>query len=211
MFKNRLEAGYQLANKLYHYKNKKNTIILAIPRGGIEVAYPISKSLNLPLKAIIAKKIGHPENEEYAIGAVAGKNDYILNQKAINKYGIAKEYIKKEIARIGNLIAKRYKKYNSLDVFSKIKNKNIIIVDDGIATGSTIIISLRLIKKYKPRKIILAIPIATLDTINSLKKDFNDLICLLKPKNFSAIGQFYDDFIQVTDKKVISYLNKCKT
>ena len=206
MFKDRADAGKQLAKKLIKYKGKKDAIIFGIPRGGIEIGLHISRILKLPLEAIITKKIGYPGNEEYAIGAVGPGKEYIISDDVPGSK-VSKDYIDEEVERLNELIEKRYKLYKRKK-FPDIKNKTIILVDDGIATGNTAKLSIQLLKKQKPKKIILAVPVAPKDSIKMLEKYADELICLETPLNFFAIGQFYENFTQVSDEQVINYLSK---
>ncbi len=209
MFKDRFDAAKQLAERLMKYKGKKNTIIFGIPRGGLEIGFELSKILKLPLDVIITKKIGYPGNEEYAIGAVGPGKEYIIDEKVIESSGISQDYLNEEVERLNALIEERYKAYKRIK-FPQIKNKTIIIVDDGIATGNTARLSILLLKKQKPKKIILAIPVAPKDSVKMLKKHADELICLSTPIIFFAIGQFYENFTQVSDKQVIQYLKESK-
>ena len=210
MFKDRFDAGKQLAEKLMKYKGKKDTIIFGIPRGGLEVGYELAKNLKLPLDIILTKKIGFPGNDEYAIGAVGLGNEYIVDEEVVKSSAISQNYIKEEVKRLSKLIEERYKLFRKNKKFPNIKNKTIIVVDDGIATGNTVKMSIKLLKKQKPKKIILAIPVAPQEAIRMLEKHVDELICLSTPINFFAIGQFYDNFTQVSDKQVIGYLSKAK-
>ena len=206
MFKDRADAGNQLAKKLMKYKGKKDAIILGIPRGGVEIGFQIAKILKLPLDVIVTKKIGCPGNEEYAIGAVGPGKEYILNDWQSS--GAGEDYIEEETERLGKLIEERYRLYKRTKKFPQIKNKTIILVDDGIATGNTAKLSILILKKQKPKKIILAIPVAPKDSIKMMEKYADEVICLSTPTSFFAIGQFYENFAQVSDKQVIKYLSR---
>ena len=207
MFQDRTDAGKQLAKKLMKYKGKKDTILFGIPRGGVEIGFQLSKILKLPLEVIITKKIGYPGNEEYAIGAVGPGKEYILNEDVAGGKEVNHDYIDEEVERLNELIEKRYKLYKRKR-FPDIKNKTIILVDDGIATGNTAKLSILLLKKQKPKKIILAVPVGSKDSIKMLEKYADEVVCLEMPLNFFAIGQFYENFVQVSDEQVIKYLSK---
>ncbi|MBS3103287.1 phosphoribosyltransferase [Candidatus Woesearchaeota archaeon] len=209
MFKDRFDAGKQLAEKLIKYKGRKGTIVFGIPRGGVEIGFEISRKLKLPLEPIITKKIGFPGNEEYAIGAVGPGKEYILDDDAIKGSGISRDYINEEIESLNRLIEERYKAYK-IKKLPNARNKNIILADDGIATGNTMKLSIQLLRKQKPKKIILAVPVAPKDSIKMLKSHADELICLDTPLAFFAIGQFYENFAQVSDEQVIEYLEKGK-
>ena len=210
MFKDRFDSGKQLAEKLIKYKGKKDTIIFAIPRGGVEIGFEISRILKLPLDIIITKKIGFPGNEEYAIGAVGAGKEYIIDEGVVESNKISQNYIDGEIEALNKLIEERYTFYRGIKKFPGIKNKTIILVDDGIATGYTVKMSVILLKRHAPKKIILAVPVAPKDSIKMLKKYVDELICLDMPLMFFAISQFYESFAQVSDRQVVEYLKKAK-
>ena len=206
MFKDREEAGNLLADKLLNYSNKKNTIICAIPRGGVPVGYQICKKLNLPLEIVLSKKIGHPFNKEYAIGAVT-LDSYTLSEAVP---GISNKYIEKEIKRIRGILKQRQQLFYGTKKPSNLKNKTVIIVDDGVATGNTLIASIELIKLAAPLKIIVALPVAPPSALKKIKAlpAVDVIICLLEPINFQAVGQFFEVFSQVDDAQVIDLLKK---
>ncbi|WP_298369413.1 phosphoribosyltransferase family protein [uncultured Lutibacter sp.] len=206
MFTNRTEAGNLLAKELMSYSNNKNVIIVAIPRGGVPVGAAIAKKLNAPLEIVLSKKIGHPLNKEYAIGAITLKNSIITN----NIKGVSKLYIDKETQRIRDLLQNRYQWYYGNSKPKTFNNKTIIVVDDGVATGNTLISSIQLIEREKPSEIIVALPVAPTNAIRRIKESttVTNIICLLTPVNFKAVGQFYKDFNQVSDNEVIEILHK---
>lgn len=202
IFKDRFTAGKLLAQELKKYKNKKDTIILAVPRGGLQVGYSIAKKLNLKLNIILTKKISYPGNPEYAIGAVG------LNSEIIEEQGISKDYIKNEIKNIRISLKERYKKYLGKNKPINLKNKIVIITDDGIATGKTMLLTVRLIKEQKPKKIIVAIPVSPIENIELLKENADEVICLHSPEHFFAVGEFYENFEQVSDEEAIKLLKE---
>lgn len=205
MFKDRNEAGNLLVNKLEKYRGT-NAVILAIPRGGIPLGFIISKKLNLPLEVVLSKKIGHPLHEEYAIGAVTLKNR-ILSDAAAD---ISQSYIDKETERIRTKLNERYSDYYGDKKPIQLKDKILIIVDDGIATGNTMLSIIDMLHDEKPNKIVVAIPVSPPDTIKKLEASsyVDEIICLLVPNNFRAVGQFYENFDQVTDSEVKKLLKK---
>jgi len=208
MFKDRNEVGYLLADKLEKYR-KKDAIILAIPRGGVPIGFIISQILNLPLEVILSKKIGHPFHKEYAIGAVTLKSR-ILSEAAKE---VSNSYIEEETKRIRELLQKRYKEYYGERNALKLKGKILIIVDDGIATGNTILSTIKMLHDENPDKIIVAIPVAPPSALKKLQDSpfINEIICLSTPFNFQAVGQFYEDFNQVDDVEVNQLLKKATT
>lgn len=206
MFTNRVEAGMLLAEKLINYSNNKDAIIVTIPRGGVPVAFEITKNLNLPLEIILSKKIGHPLNKEYAIGAVTLKNK-ILNDSIP---GISELYIKEETKRVREILKQRFQRYYINRTPLNFKDKIVILVDDGVATGNTLLSSIELIHLEEPSSIIVALPVAPPGTLKKIKElpSVTTTICLLSPINFRAVGQFYEDFNQVSDVEVVELLKK---
>tara|TARA_R110001583_G_scaffold86707_1_gene226487 strand:+ start:664 stop:1299 length:636 start_codon:yes stop_codon:yes gene_type:complete len=206
VFKNRIDAAIQLASRLMQFK-KENLVILAIPRGGLPIGAIVAKALNAPLDIVLTKKIGHPNQKEYAIGAVSLENIVLTETN-----GISQEYIDNETSRIRKILNDRYKQYYRNKVPTDLKDKTVIIIDDGIATGNTLLVTIALVKKQKPKKIIVAIPVAPNSTLKVLETTpgVDKIICLLAPMNFRAVGQFYETFPQVSDKQAIQWLEQTR-
>ncbi|TDE27749.1 phosphoribosyltransferase [Flavobacterium ranwuense] len=200
ILKDRIEAGLLLSEKLKKYQNS-NTIIIAVPRGGVPVGYVIAKNLHLPLDIVLSKKIGHPNNKEFAIGAVSS-DSMILDEHS----NIPKKYIDDEIIRLRKLMKEKYELYVGNRKPQDIKGKNIILVDDGIATGNTLLASIAMLRKKKPAKIIVATPVIPYDTVPVFKKNTDEFVYLMAPKYFSGVSGFYEEFNQVEDKEVIQLL-----
>ena len=207
MFLDRYDAGKQLSVKLRTYLHTK-AIILAMPRGALQIGEILHKELKLPLDVIVTKKIPHPNNQELAIGAVGGKNELYIDLETSS--GIFTSYIKEQIAKLNKLIEERYLLYRGEKTPPNIKNKTVILVDDGIATGSTIIAAINLLKKQKPKKIIIATPICGFKAYERIVNSVDEIIVLEKPEEFMAIGQFYRNFPQVEDEEAISILKRCR-
>ena len=205
IYKDRIEAANLLANKLESYKNK-NAIILAIPRGGVPLGYVIAKQLHLPLEVVLSKKIGHPLHKEFAIGAVTLKSQ-VLSDAASD---VSPSYIDEETKRIRALLTKRYNDYYGEKKPLLLKDKILIIVDDGIATGNTIISTIKMLHDENPEKIVVAIPVSSQDALQKLENSpfIDDVVCLSTPVNFRAVGQFYENFDQVDDAEVKTLLNE---
>ncbi|MGB5780444.1 MAG: phosphoribosyltransferase family protein [Eudoraea sp.] len=205
MFKDRIDAGIQLANKLLPFKDKE-VVVLAIPRGGLPIGAIVAKALQAPLDVALSKKIGHPYNREYAIGAVSLEN-IILNDVS----GIHKNYIAEETERIREKLKKRHQQYYQNRQPEELKDKVVIIIDDGIATGNTIRVTAEMVRTQKPKKVIVAIPVAPPSAVKSLEDSphIDQVICLQTPSDFMAVGQFYDFFNQVSDEEAIQLLEEC--
>ena len=206
IFKNRLEAGQKLAEKLIKYKDQKNILVIGLPRGGLILAQEIAKKINSPLDIVVPRKIGAPNNPEFAIGAITEEGEPFLNEDIIDYYKISKEYIAQEIAQEKKEAQRRLKVYRGGKKAISYKDKIIILVDDGIATGSTMLAALAFLKKKKVKKIIVAVPVLAKDTIKIIKKEAEELIYLEAPLLFRAIGAFYREFTQTTDQEVIEIM-----
>lgn len=206
-FANRIDAGKQLAKALKTCEGK-NAIVLAIPRGGVVVGYEIAKALNLPLDVIIPRKIGAPNNPELAIGAMTEDGTTILDNNLVAYIGVSSEYIKQESERQKKEIQRRLKLYRQDTPYPSLEGLEVVLVDDGIATGSTMKAALASAKKKGARSVVVAIPVGPPTTIDELKKQADNVVCLYTPEYFSAIGQFYDDFTQTSDEEVIELIKK---
>lgn len=204
MFEDRIDAGTQLAKKMAKFKNE-NVVVLAIPRGGLPIGALVGKALNAPLDVALSKKIGHPYHKEYAIGAVSLESIVLTDAM-----GVTQGYINEETARIRKKLKENHKQYYTHRSPENLKDKTVIIVDDGIATGNTLLATVELINKQNPSKIIIGIPVAPSSAIEKLEKapNVDEVICLLVPNNFHAVGQFYKNFEQVSDQEAIEWLEK---
>jgi putative phosphoribosyl transferase len=204
MFTNRLEAGLILALKLKKYQQDPG-IVLAVPRGGVPVAYAVAKELGFPLELILTKKIGHPMNKEYAIGA-ASIDDYFV----IPHNDVSEEYITREVEKIRFRLRDMNAAFMKGEKNSSLDGKTVIVIDDGIATGSTLLSTINLIKKGKPGKIVIGVPVASKTAVKILSKESDEVIAVKIPEVFHGVGAFYENFEQVSDEEVIKYLEKIK-
>jgi len=202
MFTNRSEAGRMLATRLRKYKNIPG-VVLAVPRGGVPVAYEIAKELNIPLEVILVKKLGHPNNKEYAIGAVGLKDSFVLPHENVTQY-----YIETEIANIRERLKEMQISFMGDKEPQNLTGKTVILVDDGIATGNTILGTVQVLRKSQPYKIVLAVPVASQSAVEKLEPFVEEMVILLCPESFRSVGLFYSDFSQVSDEEVIHYLDK---
>lgn len=201
ILKDRIEAGLLLAEKLKKYHNS-NSVVLAVPRGGVPIGYEIAKKLHLPLDIVLSKKIGHPNNKEFAIGAVS------LDSMIIDEHpGVPNTYIDEEINRLRKLLKEKYKLYMGNRAPIDIKGKNVILVDDGIATGNTLLASINMLRKSEPAKITVAVPVLPYSTLNIFEQNTDEFVYLIASRSFRGVGGFYEDFNQVEDNEVIKILN----
>jgi putative phosphoribosyl transferase len=204
MFRNRTEAGLLLASKLKKYQYDPG-VILAVPRGGVPVAYMVAKELGFPLEVILTKKIGHPMNPEYAIGA-ASLTDYFV----VPHDDVSQDYIDNEVVKIRKKLKEMYIKFMGDKTPENLKGKTVIVIDDGVATGNTLLSTIDVIRKSDPSKIVIAVPVAPETAVSKLSKAVDDVVVVMVPESFYGVGSFYEDFEQVSDEEVAYYLNKLR-
>ena len=207
LYKDRQDAAQKLLPALQKYKGKKDVLILAIPRGALEMGAVLRDELKIPLDIVVTKKIGAPGNEEYAIGSVAPDGSVEVNQEAMGLYGIPQSYINDEAQRLKHVIKRRYEDYRGDPNPPDLKGKTVIVVDDGIATGFTTMAAIQYIRKQNPKKIILAVPVSASDSYKKLKNEVDEMICLQVRDDFFAVGQFYEVFNQVSDEEAKKLLD----
>lgn len=210
VFADRTDAGKQLATALSHYQEQQELYILGLPRGGIPVAFEVAKSLKAPLDAFLVKKLGIPGQEEVAFGAIAAGNITYLNNKLIKQIGITKDSILKIKQTKQEILAQKNKIYRNNAPLPNLKNKTIILIDDGMATGSTLKAAINSLKQCKYKKLVVAIPVAPADSIAEIESQVDELICLNTPSSFMAVGNYFKNFAQTTDDIVCDLLDKAK-
>jgi len=204
MFIDRIDAGLQLALKLKKYKNDDG-VVLAIPRGGVSVAYAVAKELDFPLEVILTKKIGHPLNKEYAIGA-ASMYDYFI----VPHENVSEAYIENELKEVRSRLNEMYINFYGKMETENLEGKTVLVIDDGIATGNTLMATVSLLRKSKPGKIIIGVPVASKNAVEKLSKVVDDIVVILILNSFHGVGSFYKNFEQVSDDEVLLYLDQLK-
>jgi putative phosphoribosyl transferase len=202
MYADRVEAGLVLADQLKKYAGQPG-VVLAVPRGGVPLGFIIARELKLPLEILLSKKIGHPNNPEYAIGAVS-----LTDRVIIPHEGVSNEYIESETRRIREKLKENYKKFMGDNKPIDLKDKIVIIVDDGIATGNTLLSTVKMLRNQKPAKIVIAAPVASRSSVEKISKLVDEMVVPLIPKEFYGVGGFYKNFDQVSDEEVLNYLDK---
>ena len=196
-----------LAEELSHYRNDPTALILALPRGGVAVGYQLSLALHVPLDVCITRKIGAPGNPEYAFGAVAETGSLYLNQEAVNSFGLSQYELDRLIHIQEKEIARRKDLYRKSRPFPQLTGRTVLLVDDGIATGSTFMASALAIRGLQPRRLVGVIPVGPPSTIHEVRAHVDELVVLMTPDSFEAVGSFFMDFTQVEDRDVVEYLN----
>jgi putative phosphoribosyl transferase len=199
MFSDRHEAGIKLAFALEKFHGKKDIVVIGIPRGGVVVAWEVARYLHAPLDVVVIKKLGYPGNPEFALGATSPDTYYINPEMAES---VPKDYIDEELRTKQREARERVDTLKGSRRPVDLVGKTVIVVDDGVATGASMIITLKVIRKMKPSLIVVATPIAPPDAIQQLRKFADEVVAILQPASFFAIGQFYADFQQVEDKEV---------
>ena len=207
MFKNREEAGELLAQELVAFRNDPDGILLALPRGGVTVAYQLSLALHLPLDVLITRKIGAPGNPEYALGAVSETGAVYWNQDALAGLSLSTRDLAIAVQTQQQEVSRRVTLYRQGRPFPNLKDRTVIIVDDGLATGATFFASVATVRQVHPRRIIGAIPVGPRSTVEQARSLVDQLVVLRVPEPFYAVGNFYRDFEQVEDREVLEYLN----
>ncbi|MBW4646757.1 MAG: phosphoribosyltransferase [Goleter apudmare HA4340-LM2] len=201
-FRNRTEAGQLLAKQLTAYAGAANVLVLGLPRGGVPVAYEVAKALNAPLDVCLVRKLGVPGHEELAMGAIASGSIRVLNDDVVNSLGIKPETIERVTTQELRELQRRDRNYRGEQPQPDITNHTIILVDDGIATGSTMLAAITTLQKQQPEKIIVAIPVAEFQVYEQFKSQVDEVVCLITPERMCAIGLWYEDFSQTTDAQV---------
>ncbi|MDR3478408.1 MAG: phosphoribosyltransferase [Gammaproteobacteria bacterium] len=205
---NRQEAGKVLAEQLQSYAKNANTIVLALPRGGVPVAYEIAKSLSLPLDVFIVRKLGVPGFEELAFGAIASNEIMEFNKDVLNDCGLSQPAMDEVIRSERQELQRRELAYRGNRPFPVLKDKIIILVDDGIATGATMRVAIKALRQQHPAEIVIAVPVAALSTYDEMKRLANKIFCPLTPDHFYAVGSWYEHFDQTSDEEVFDLLHK---
>ncbi|EIA10582.1 phosphoribosyltransferase [Flavobacterium frigoris] len=204
LFKDRIEAGLLLSEKLKRYQDS-NSVIIAVPKGGVPVGHEIAKRLHLTLDIVLSKKTENPSNKEFATGAVS--QDFVIVDE---RPDVQKEHIEQKTIMLRELLLEKYQLYRSNHEPIAVTGKNVIIVDDGIATGNTLLLSIAMLRKKSPAKIIVAVPVLPYDTLNTFEQNTDELIYLDASKNFRGVGGFYQKFYQIEDDEVIKMLSDSK-
>lgn len=207
-FVDRRDAGKKLASELVNYKNDRDAIVLALPRGGIAVATEMADRLSLPLDILLVRKLGVPCHEEFAMGAISSGGGFILNNSIVKDLAISQEQIAAVKDKEELELKRRELCYRGNRAAPELTGKTIILVDDGIATGASIKAAILSLKKSQPLIIVLAIPLAPLSTLKELKSLVSHCICLHAPEPFSSVSMYYEDFAQYHDDDVIRMLKK---
>jgi putative phosphoribosyl transferase len=208
IFRDRSEAGGVLAARLDSYRNKPNTVVLALPRGGVPVAYEIGRRLGLPVDVFVVRKLGVPGQEELAMGAVASGGVRYINEDVTSQFGIPEQTIDAVSRREEREIETRELLYRSDRPPLNVRGKTVILVDDGLATGSTMLAAIAALRQNRPERIIVAVPLGARETCAKVSRMVDEIVCAAMPEPFHAVGQWYVRFPQTTDEEVRDLLSR---
>jgi predicted phosphoribosyltransferase len=205
MFQDREAAAFHLAAELDHYKGRRDAVVLCVPRGGLPIGAVLARELGLALDVVLIKKIGHPGNPEFAIGAVSLTGETI-DAEAVRRAMIAPGDLAAEISRIRQGLLRKYRMYHGAAQPASLAGKTVILTDDGAATGETLMAAIELLRREGAGRIVVAIPVAPPETAAALRRLADEVVCLETPADFMAIGQYYADFSQVSDEEAVAIL-----
>jgi putative phosphoribosyl transferase len=208
LFQDRFDAGRFLASKLRYLANRPDVVVLALPRGGVPVAYEVAKTLNAPLDVFVVRKLGVPGHEELAMGAIASGGVRVLNENVIRTLGIPDQVVEMVAAKEEQELERREREYRDGGPPIDVRGRTVILVDDGLATGSSMRVAALALKKKDPAQIIVAVPVASPATCAEFQSEVDQVICAVTPEPFWAVGQWYRDFSQTTDEEVRDLLRR---
>ena len=210
LFRDRVDAGKQLAQRLIAYKDNPETIVLGLPRGGIVTAFEVAKILDLPLDIVVPRKIGAPNNPELAVAAIAEDGSIVINDQLMNDLGLQLDDLRNLIAQEKKEAARRMNLYRAGRKPLELAGKTVLLVDDGIATGATMRAAITSVRSRGAKTIVVAVPVAPSEALDEIRSEVDDLICLSAPELFLGVGGFYGEFAQTEDQEVIDLMAQSK-
>lgn len=208
MFKDRYEAGQQLASSLKNYESRDHVIVLGLARGGVEVAVEVAKALHLPLNVLVPRKIGAPGNPELALGAVAEHGEGVFNSSIIQLLGVSRQYLAQEVEKEKKRAEQRLALYRQYAPLPELKDHLVILVDDGVATGATMLASIQAMRHAQVKKIVVAVPVSSTEALRLMEKAADEVVCLLSSDDFGSVSLYYRHFDQTSDEEVIHLLKE---
>ena len=208
LFRDRSEAGRWLAERLQAYAGRPDVIVLALPRGGVPVAFELAQSLDVPLDVFLVRKLGTPGQEELAMGAIASGGVRVLNDDVVGALGIPASVIEGVARKEEQELRRREESYRGSRPAPDVKGRVVILVDDGLATGSTMRAAVQAVKQMQPARVVVAVPVAAAPTRDEIGAQVDEIVCSTPPEPFLAVGRWYEDFSQTTDDEVRDLLER---
>ncbi len=210
IFKNRADAGRKLAARLTRYADRGDVLVLALPRGGVPVAYEVAKKLRAPLDVFLVRKLGVPGYEELAMGAIASGGVRVINQEIVDYLRIPNRVIDAVAEREQLELERRARAYRDDRPQLDVKDRIVILIDDGLATGSTMRAAAASLRLQNPRRIVVAVPVSSPETCDEFRTEVDEIICAVTPRNFQGVGLWYEDFSQTSDEEVRELLKRAR-
>src|SRR2546421_2180275 len=210
LFRDRREAGRALAELLAHYRGRKDVVVLALPRGGVPAGYEVATALGAPLDVFLVRKLGSPGHEEFAMGAIASGGVVVLNDDVVRGLGISPEAVERVAEKEGRELARRERAYRGDRPLPEVAGRVVILVDDGLATGSSMRAAIQALRKLRPARIVVAVPAAPDSTCRELAAEVDEVVCATTPSPFFAVGASYWDFSETTDEEVVELLRSAR-
>jgi putative phosphoribosyl transferase len=207
-FTNRTEAGRQLADDLKEYAGREDALVLALPRGGVPVAFEVARALGLPMDLFLVRKLGVPGHEELAMGAIASGGVRVLNEEVVRMFSPPEDTIARVAAQEQEELERRERAYRGGRRDLRLEGRTVILVDDGLATGSTMRAAAQAVRAQDPARIVVAVPVAAAETCDEFRGEVDEVVCTLTPEPFRAVGIWYDNFAQTTDEEVRDLLRR---
>jgi predicted phosphoribosyltransferase len=207
-FRDRADAGRQVAARLADYANRPDLIVLALPRGGVPVAFEVARQLDAPLDVFVVRKLGVPGHEELAMGAIATGGARVLNEEVVARLGISPETLDAAVRQEAAEVARRERLYRGDRPPPQLEGRMVVLVDDGLATGATMRAAVAAVRQQRPQRIVVAVPAAAPETCATLGTEVDELICVLTPDPFVAVGFWYENFAQISDDVVRELLER---
>jgi putative phosphoribosyl transferase len=202
IYRNRIDAGRKLAQELVHYKDQPNVIVLALPRGGVPIGFEVAQALHAPLDIFLVRKLGVPGHEELAMGAIASGGVRVMNEQVMRMLPIPQKTVEAVAAEEERELARRERLYRDGRAAPDVRGKTVILVDDGLATGSTMRAAVMALRQLGPERIVVAVPVGSPDTCEEFQREADEAVCASTPDPFYAVGYWYADFEQTTDEEV---------